>query len=180
MWWARRAKCAPLPTLRIYSAACSCRRVMSPRPAINPAIEISSSNSSQCNPVRLISTFARCAGEALSRRGNQASGTPNVRPSVRSTHIVCSSKRTSVAEMLMPCSQDQVASVVHNAQNTREFGRIEAIAVCDGYLGLQPDFGVLARAFHVYVQRFTRKAFIGVEEEPQPAISKDERHAACP
>jgi hypothetical protein len=40
---------------------------------------MSSSSASQCRPKALISTARRCSGEALSRRGNQASGTPDGR-----------------------------------------------------------------------------------------------------
>src|SRR5271165_910155 len=103
-----------MPT-RERQAARSVFRVMSPRPASRPAMEISSSMSSQWRPVRLSSTLSRWAAVACSRRGNQANGTPNVRPSLSSTHIACSSNRTAVAEMLMPCPQDQVAAFHDNA-----------------------------------------------------------------
>ncbi len=62
---------------------------------------MSSSSASQCNPTRLNSTCPRSVGVARKSRGNHASGTPSVRPSVSSTHIVCSSKRTLVAEMVI-------------------------------------------------------------------------------
>src|SRR5580698_10644572 len=104
-----------------YHTARSDCRVMSLRPASKPAIEISSSRSSQCKPTRLISTRARASGLACKRRGNHASGTPKVRPSVKSTHIVCSSKRTVVAEMVIPYLQDQSSSLGDNAQDTRKF-----------------------------------------------------------
>ena len=67
-------------------------------------MEISSSRSSQCRPRRESSTCSRACFVALSRRGNHASGTPMVRPSVRPTHIVYSSKRTAVGKMVMPWS----------------------------------------------------------------------------
>src|SRR4029077_10457251 len=104
-----------------YHTARSDCRVMSLRPASRPAIEISSSRSSQCRPTRLISTRVRASGLACKRRGNHASGTPKVRPSVKSTHIVCSSKRTAVAEIVIPCLQDQRSSFRDNAQDTRKF-----------------------------------------------------------
>lgn len=48
-----------------------------------------------------LDTRAHTSGLACKSRGNHANGTPKVRPSVKSTHIVCSSKRTAVAEMVM-------------------------------------------------------------------------------
>jgi hypothetical protein len=54
-------------------------------------------------------------------RGNQSSGTPRVLPSDNSTHIVCSSKRTLVAEMLMPSLQEKIAVVFDDAQDIRKF-----------------------------------------------------------
>ena len=78
-----------------YSAAASVERVISPRPASRPATDISSSISSQCRPERLSSTCSCCRGVACSRRGNQASGMPSVRPSSRSTQKLFSSNRTA-------------------------------------------------------------------------------------
>ena len=118
----------------IKESARSVRRVMSPRPASRPATEMSSSSSSQCRPRRLNSTRSRAAAVACSRRGNHASGTPSVRPSVSSTHIVCSSKRTAVGEMLIPCLQDDVPIVGNDRQDTHKLSGIEAIALGDGHL----------------------------------------------
>jgi hypothetical protein len=103
-----------LPT---YYAACSVDLVISPRPASRPAIEISSSMASQCRPTRVSSTWLRSTGVARNNRGNHASGTPSVRPSVNSTHIVCSSKRTLVAEMVM---QSIVARMERSAIREQE------------------------------------------------------------
>ncbi len=101
--------------MRERQAARSVFRVMSPRPASRPAMEISSSMSSQWRPVRLSSTLSRWAAVACNKRGNHANGTPKVRPSLSSTHIVCSSNRTAVAEMLMPSPQDQIPVFYDNA-----------------------------------------------------------------
>src|SRR5580704_1638996 len=140
-----------------YHTARSDCRVMSLRPARRPAIEISSSRSSQCSPTRLISTRARASELACKRRGNHASGTPKVRPSVKSTHIVCSSKRTAVAEMVIPCLQDQGSSFRDNAQDTRKFCRIKAIALRKRDFRLEPYFSIFATALHVDMPRLARK-----------------------
>ncbi len=50
-------------------------------------------------PRGLISYAARSAGLAGSRRGNQARGTPSVRPSFNSTHRLFSSQLTVLGEM---------------------------------------------------------------------------------
>jgi hypothetical protein len=99
------------PPYELY-AACSVDRVTSPRPANRPAMEISSSMASQCRPTRLNATCSRSADVACNSRGNHASGTPSVRPSDSSTHIVCSSNRTLVADVVMPCLQKQVVGWV--------------------------------------------------------------------
>ena len=75
-------------------------------PESMPSMERSSSSASQCRPKGLMVTAARCCGVAFRRRGNPATGTPRVRPSDRPTHIVSSSNRTSVAEVVMPCVVD--------------------------------------------------------------------------
>ena len=57
--------------------------------ASRSATEMSSWISSQCRPRRLSSTRLRWAGVACSRRGKNVSGTPSVRPSLSSTHMLC-------------------------------------------------------------------------------------------
>jgi hypothetical protein len=92
-------------------------------------MDISSSMASQCRPTRLNSTCSRSADVARNSRGNQASGTPSVRPSVNSTHIVCSSKRTLDAEVVMPCLQKEIAVFRDYPQYIRKLPRIEAVTV---------------------------------------------------
>jgi hypothetical protein len=144
------AYCAEIILMADYAALirpCSVECVTSPRPASKPATEISSSMASQCKPTRLISTCSRSAGVARNSRGNHASGTPSVRPSVSSTHIVYSSKWTLVAEMVMPCSQNEIAVLRNNPQDIRKFARIKAITICHRYLWLKPDFCIPTTAF---------------------------------
>ena len=81
-------------------------------------IEISSSSFSQWRPTRLNSTRSRWAGVACIRRGNQASGTPSVRPSLRSIHIVCSSKRTAVAKAMFLRIVKELSIDVFNVHRT--------------------------------------------------------------
>src|SRR6185437_11376229 len=149
---------------------------MSPRPASRPAIEMSSSRSSQCRPMRLISTRCLASALAFKRRGNHARGTPNVRPSDSSTHIVCSSKRTAVAEIVIPGLQDGATSLGNDMQDTRKFDGIEAITLGDGYLWLKPHLGVSAAAFDVNVPWLARKPFVGEKEIAQASIAEDNRH----
>jgi hypothetical protein len=101
----------------ILRAGCSVDGVTWPRPASRPAMEMSSSMASQCRPMRLNSTWLRSSGVARKSRGNHASGTPSVRPSVSSTHIVCSSKRTLVGEMVI---RSIVARMERSAIRDRE------------------------------------------------------------
>jgi hypothetical protein len=100
-------------------------------------MEMSSSRASQCRPKRLISTCWRSTGVARNSRGNHASGTPSVRPSVNSTHMVYSSKRTLVAEMVMPGSQNEVANVSDGPQDIRKrMGRNNAVYCAERYVGI--------------------------------------------
>ena len=75
-------------------------------------IEISSSSASQCSPLGLRLTSRRSAWEPCRRRGNQASGTPTVRPSSSFTHMESVSNRTEtgLAEVLIPGSFDLVSA----------------------------------------------------------------------
>src|SRR5580704_11968429 len=51
-----------------------------------------------------------------------------VRPSLRSTHRVCSSKRTAVGEVVIPSSQEGITVLRYDAENTRKLSSIEAVA----------------------------------------------------
>ena len=65
----------------------------------------------------------------------------------------------------MPSFQD-------DAQDTRKFGGIKAVALCDRDFGLQPDFGVLVAALDVNVLRLARKSFVGEEKVTQATSRK--------
>src|SRR5271170_588227 len=71
---------------------------------------MSSSRASQWRPQLVIPSCWRCSGVLCRSRGNHASGTPRVQPSLRSTHILSGSKRTRVAltEEFIPCPFDPV------------------------------------------------------------------------
>src|SRR3954468_10172255 len=144
-------------------AACSGDRVTSPRPARRPATEMSSSSASQCRPRRPNSTCSRWAGVACNRRGNHASGTPSVRPSDSSTHIVSVSKRTVVAEMVMPGFQEKIAVVFDHAKDIRKFPGIEAETVGNGDVSFKPHFRVAATTPDVDMRRLRRLPLVGKE-----------------
>ena len=128
-------------------AAWSVRRVTSPRPANSSGTEMSSSISSQCRPTRVSSTRARCAGLASRRRGKHASGTPSVRPSLSSTHIVCSSKCTDMAERstraLSAAPRGAAAGVAFQAGAVAHQGEIAAFAAGFAFVALGLGLGAL-------------------------------------
>jgi hypothetical protein len=66
--------------------------------------------------------------------------------------------------MVMPCSQNEVSIFRNHAHNTRKFSRIEAIALGNRDLGLQPNLGVTTTAFDVDVWSFARLALVGEEK----------------
>jgi hypothetical protein len=85
-------------------------------------MEMSSSRASQWSPRLLMRSWSRCSGVARRRRGNQARGTPRVRPSLRSTHMLSASKRTligaavALTEVVIPCSFDTALVVFDDFQ----------------------------------------------------------------
>jgi hypothetical protein len=124
-------QCHTRLTLKLDAqAATPSGRDTSPRPANKPAIEISSSNSAQCRPPYEISTIVLCSGVAFSKRGNQTKGTPNVRPSLRSTHRLLSSKRMASAKMVIPSPFDLLRIVLNNSRNLAQCTRIKSLRTC--------------------------------------------------
>ena len=110
-----------------------------PVPDSRPAIEISSSSSSQCSPFGLISNFRRCSGAACIKRGNHANGTARMRPSDNSTHILLSSNRTDLAEVLIPFPFDWINILFDCFRKLAQRARINNSAEfdpwCTGVLG---------------------------------------------
>src|SRR5712691_9754915 len=96
---------------------------------MRPAIERSSSRSSQCSPTPPppISHWARCSGVASRRTGNQLSGTLKIRPSVSVTCIETSSNSTDRAKALVGTKdRRRLAGFVEVLMpSLQEFGVIE-------------------------------------------------------
>src|SRR3984957_7986773 len=51
-----------------------------------------------------------------------------VRPPLRSTHRVCSSKRTAFGEVVIPSSQEGITVLRYDAENMAKLSSIEAVA----------------------------------------------------
>ena len=82
-------------------------------------------------PMQAVLADLHCAAIgrlASNSRGNQASGTPSVRPSSNSTHIWSASKRTSVAlgEIVMPCAFDLGAEIGYDSAEHHECRRVRS------------------------------------------------------
>ena len=60
--------------------------------------------------------LSRCR---VQQTGNHARGTPTVRPSVNSTHMVTSSNRTELAEMFMPRLHDLLSPCGYDSDQFR-------------------------------------------------------------
>src|SRR5262249_52417107 len=110
------------------------------------------------------------------KRGNQASGTPRVRPSVSSTHMVCSSNRTTVAEILMPRSQDPISIFRDSPYDMPKLSRIEAVAVGNRDVRLSPNLAISPATFDVNVWQFARVAFVREKEVSQAALAENDGH----
>lgn len=114
--------------------------VRSLRPAIRPAIDMSSSRESQCMPPALSSYESRCAVVAIKSLGNHASGMSSTRPSSSDTHMVSLSNRTSAAEIITPSLCNQNAVSEDNAKDSRLVLAVEVFALGHADRRFEPDF----------------------------------------
>src|SRR5690242_5967049 len=89
----------------------------------------------------------RCFGVACSRRGNQASGTPRVRPSESSTHILSSSNLTVVAltEEVVPSLFDALTVRLDQFQQLAQRPCVEAVVVGNRYFRAKPNLACCSR-----------------------------------
>ena len=148
-------------------------------------MEMSSSRASQCRPRLLMRTWSRCSGVLCRSRGNHARGTPMMRPSLRSTHMLSASKWTRVgrmftcvasAEEFIPCPLDPVFVRFDDLQQLAESAGIVAIIVGQPDFRFQPEFCFDVIFIDVDMNRLTRRSFIGIEEKCEPAITEDHWH----
>ena len=139
-------------------------------------MEMSSSSASQCRPKALIVTWARSVGVACSRRGNQTSGTPMVRPSLSATQRLSSSKLTFSAEMIMPSPFDVAATVRHDPRNSPQGSGVQATTLRQSHLWVKPEFRAVRSLDDMHMRRLPWVAFVGVEEVPKPVVAEDGWH----
>jgi len=123
-------------------------------------------------------TASLCSGEARKRRGNQASGTLNVRPSDSSTQKLSSSKRTLLAltKEFIPGPQYEFAPLRDDFRQFAQGSSIETVIVADGDFRRQPEFCVDAVFDRVNMGRLAWIAFIGIENEPKALVAENDRH----
>ena len=141
----------------------------SPRPASSPATETSSSSASQCRPRLLKRTCCRSSGVARSRRGNHASGTPIVRPSLNSTHIQSASNRTCFAltEELIPRPLNTRPVCLNHPYQPAQRPRIVAIILCHPNFRPEPEFGLRTAPLNMNMNRLAWRSLVRVKEEPE-------------
>ena len=151
---------------------------LAPNPASNPAIEMSSSIASQCRPRLLILTRSSSSEVQRNSLGNQASGTPIVRPSLSSTHMLSASKRTRVAltEELIPCLLDRFPVCLNNPQYLAKSAGIVAIIVGHSSHWLHPEFRLIRIFLNMDVHRLPRRSFIRIEEESESIFDEYRWH----
>jgi hypothetical protein len=78
--------------------------------------------------------------------------------------------------MFMPRPQDAITVVRDDPQDTRKLPRIEAIALRNGHIWLQPNFGIATAALHMDMAWLLGQAFIRKEKVPQAVLAKDNWH----
>ena len=99
-----------------------------------------------------------------------------VRPSVRSTHMVSSSKRRRSAEVLIPTLFDQRPILEHDLLQFSQPPAVEARAVSQGDIRLKPELGFVPILFDVDMERLARLPLVRLEEKPEALIPQDHRH----
>ena len=159
---------------------------MSPRPASKPAIEISSSISSQCRPTRLISTSSRCPAspqQARKPRQRHAERAAIGQIDPHRMFVKADGRCRNGHAMLSKCGRGSR----DDPQNTRKLPCIEAVAVRDRDIRFQPNLGVATAALHVNMRRFARRSphsrrssSAGHHRERQPACRRSSGLRPCP
>src|SRR5574337_630243 len=127
-------------------------------------------------PRGLSSNWARCSGVAANNRGNHARGTSMIRPSSKWTHMLSSSNRTALAEVVMPSPFDQLSVGLCHLHRLAQRPGVKAVAGGDSNLWFEPEFGLIAAGPHVHVHRLARAALVGLEEEAEALVAKRHRH----
>ena len=103
-----------------------------------------------------------------------------MRPSLNSTHIEASSKRTDLAEIFMPGPQQAIALLADDTEQEVQVTRIKPVILGDGNLGLEPDFCLAIAAADVNMRRLARISFVGEESEAEAVTSEHCRHDGFP
>jgi hypothetical protein len=98
-----------------------------------------------------------------------------VRPSAKSTHKVSSSKRTALAEVLMPRPFDLFASRGNNPAEPRQIATGEAKTIRQCNLWPQPELRLRTGVLDMDMGRLARAAFVGIKEKPRAADTKNNR-----
>ena len=98
------------------------------------------------------------------------------RPSESSAHMLSSSKRTDIGEVLMPCPFDEYCVVFHHARQLVQSACVESFAVCHPHVRVQPELGFPTFAANVNMDRLARAAFVRVEEKSEPLVAQDDWH----
>jgi hypothetical protein len=103
--------------------------------------------------------------------GNHARGTPIVRPSDNSTHMLLSSKRTDLAEIFIPGPFDQFRIVGHDIQELFKRSGIETIALGQRNIRKYPKLGFAACTHDMDMRRFAWAALVRKEEETKSFLA---------
>ena len=115
------------------------------------------------------SQSARCCGVAASRRGNQTKGTPSVRPSASSIHRLSVSVQTRLGEVFIPGPHKVLMMLAHQALDAAQARCVESVIARElQHPAVKPKFRFDTSLPNVHMRRFTRIAFVGVEEQLEP------------
>lgn len=100
----------------------------------------------------------------VKERGNHARGTPKIRPSDSSTHMLSSSNLTpaALAEELIPRLFDALTVCLDQPQHLAQAPSAEAVVIGQMHFGPQPEFSLHVVTLNVNVSRLTRRAFVGI------------------
>jgi hypothetical protein len=84
--------------------------------------------------------------------------------------------RVALGEEVIPCSLNARLVGGDDLQQFAKRATVVTIIVGHPDGGLESDLRFVAALFDVDVHRFTRRAFVGIEEKSEVTITKDDRH----
>ncbi|KAF4531532.1 hypothetical protein B566_EDAN019555 [Ephemera danica] len=103
-----------------------------------------------------------------------------IRPSSRWIHMLSSSKRIALAEVVMPCPFDQFPVGLGRLYQLAQGSGVKAVAGSDANLRVKPQLGFIATRSNMHVHGLARISLVGTPPAVPPAAWRALSAAALP